>query len=340
MTAMQSDGTGTVRVEPVAGREGGAGGLRVLAPVMALVLVVGAAWAGSARPATIAVVDAADQGGGVASPGGTSATRLVDVPATALGLPVRTAADVAAARAAGRIRGELVAVAATLRSDPLPLHCGAIRQTLSRDFCLRLVALFPLVAASASAAPARSGGSPAPAQPFDEPSVDAIVAPGVALPPIVVFVSDLAPWLTGNVPVVFIGHYEDERAPVCPGSRGWCREQLVLERLVWMDGRDVAPGIAWDPALEAAVAPVDGAAAAAARAWLQDRRAEVLSTSVVAATGLKGVVDQPLRDGGRLAADAAWWYVRAMRPASLDGPAAVTWVVVDARTGSLLAAGA
>lgn len=128
------------------------------------------------------------------------------------------------------------------------------------------------------------------------------------------------------------------RAPACPGRSGWCRETLVLERLAWAAGGEVAPGLARDPTIDEGAAPADGPAAVAARAWLDRRGAALLSTVGLRGPALKGVVDQSLRDAGWSGADGPWWYVRGVVPGTAGKAARVVWVVLDPASGAVLRA--
>ncbi len=324
----------TLPVEVVAER-----GLRqrlgVFAPVLALAVVVGAALAGGAggdaafsaavAPRSALAADATTGVGG--------AGQTVLVPRRVLGLPVRTGPELAAARAAGQVRDGAVAVAGVMRSDPLPLVCGSIRQTLSRDFCLRLVALFPLAPDAGPAASAAGARGP------DRPeALEGIVAPGVALPAVAASQSELAPWLTVAVPVVFVGHYQDERAPPCPRTRGWCSGDLVLERLVWAAGAVVPVGLSRDPAVTEAEVPPDGHAWREVAGWLERAGLVVLSSTVVRGPQLQVALDAQAGARPALRTGAIWWYVRALAPATLGREARVTWAVFDALSGEFLAA--
>jgi hypothetical protein len=229
-----------------------------------------------------------------------------------------------AARASGAIGRELVAVGGVLRSEPLPLGCPAVRLTLERTFCHRLAALFPLAASAGGPTP-RSG-----------PPVEGHLLPGTYAPPLLATESELAPWLTREVPVVLVGHYEDQRAPSCEGVRDWCREDFVVELVAWTAGSWLAAPIVRDPALPEPGGPlvlVDRAQANARRATA---RGEIMLSQAMLRTQLLEVVDPIAAQSTVNLLTPGAWYVRSIAADRPGRRPQVTWAVIDDPSGLVL----
>ena len=309
------------------------GRLQLAVPVVAVLLVASAAWAGTAvrrGPVGDATPPSAATRIGVEARGPVSAGRAAAAfgfPGLALGLPVRTGAELVAERARGAIGGELVVVAGILRSDPLPLSCPAIRLTLSRTFCHRLAALFSV---GEPGLDGTAAGTPAPG-----PTISGHLLPGTDMPPgLVVGGGELEPWLIRSIPVVLAGRFEDTRAPACGAGREWCREDFVVELAVWADGVWLGPAIVRDPAIPESSDP-DEALRAAAVGVPAPGRSRIILGQLLLRPELLAVIDP---DGAVAAANARGgvWYIRSIATVQAAEKPQVGWVVIDARTDVVL----
>jgi hypothetical protein len=323
-------------------------GVSALVPVLVLVLVAGAARAGMEPPAR-SLEAALDPVPSQATVDGQMADRGRGYPAQAYGRPVMTGLELSAARAAGQVGRELVAVSGLLHNDPLALACPAIRITFSRTFCRRLMAIFPEGWGTAGAGGAStSRGGPAAATPVGmlsmatpladptlPPALMAQLLPGAPVPVILASDSDLAPWLTGAVPVVAVGHFEDARAPACGPGREWCGDDLVIEQVVWLDGAWLAAETARDPGIPPA-ATADSASRAQEIFRRAESRAEDVLSFAIIGSRLLAIVDA--RAAAVVGPDrpGALWYVRSVVRAEAGAPAEVVWAVIDDATGRIL----
>jgi hypothetical protein len=335
-------------VQPVGSGTRSPTGVSALVPVLALVLVVGAARAGAEPPGGSQGGPLASSPGGLPGDGAPAYAGRHAFPSLALGLPVMTGQELQAARASGQVGRQLVAVSGLLHNDPLALACPAIRITFSRTFCRRLVALFPdvgygpaAVAAAgdgtaAGTAPAAAITQPtAGAGPTPPPALMAQVLPGAAVPVILTSESDLAPWLSGAIPVVAVGHYDDSRAPGCGIGRDWCGDDFVVERLAWLDGAWVAAVLARDPAISGLDTPDNGPRAREIAQRAASRGEQILSLAIVGSR-LLAIVD--LMAAAVAGPDGAGtlWYVRSITRLRTGAEAEVAWAVIDDATGRVL----
>ena len=315
-------------VHRVTGDAGSGRRLAALVPVLALVLVVSAAWAGTwlhGRPAGDGAATADPAVGGPPDDAGSPRASMGPggiFPAHARDLLVLSGDGLRAGRAAGTIRRELVAVAGILRSEPLPLSCPAVQLTLARTFCHRLVALFPV--------PGTSGG------PSSASTIEGHLLPGTDVPPALRVESELASWTTRAVPVVLIGHFEDQRAPSCEGIRDWCRDDLVVEQVAWVSGAWLEPPIVRDPEIPGPDAPVVLTERAQANLRRAASRGETVLGQAVLRNELLAVVD-PVAYRAAVAVRHPWvWYVRSITAVQPGRPPHVTWAVIDETTGLVL----
>jgi len=359
--APRDGGTMDVRaapVQPVGSGTRSPTGRSALVPVVVLLLVVAAARAGAEPLGGSLGGPSASFPGGLPVDGGPADAGRHAFPSLALGLPVMTGQELQAARASGQVERELVAASGLLRNDPLALACPAIRITFSRTFCRRLVALFP-DGSYGPAAPAAAGdttasgtsreGSPAPptsgagptapptpgAGPTAPPALTAQVLPGAPVPVILASESDLAPWLTGAIPVVAVGHFEDSRAPACGVGRDWCGDDFVVERLAWLDGSWVTAAPARDPAISALDTPDNGPRAREIAQRAATRGEQILSLAIVGSR-LLAIVDPMAAAVAGPDRVGTLWYVRSIARPRTGAGAEVAWAVIDDATGRVL----
>jgi hypothetical protein len=308
------------------------GRLGLAVPVVALLLVAGAAWAGTAVrrapiPEDAAPPSAATRIGVVArGPAAGRAAAAFGFPGLALGLPVRTGAELDADRARRAIAGELVVVAGILKSEPLPMNCPAIRLTLSRTFCLRLAALF------AVSEPGLENATAGTAPPG--PIVPGHLLPGTGIPPVLASATELEPPPTRYIPVVLAGRFEDPRAPACGTGQQWCREDFVVEQVVWVDGVWLGPEMVRDPAI---AEPIDPAAAsrAAAIAGPVPGRSRVILGQALVRPELLALMD-PIAATAAANTHGGVWYIRSIATVQPGERPQVGWVVIDATTDVVL----
>lgn len=154
---------------------------------------------------------------------------IVPTPATLDGLPLLTVGEVLAARAAGGLRGERVAVHGYWSDGSLPHSCvppserpGEL-ELYCRDGEWGMTELQePIVVVDNSGVVTRASG------PHLTPFVPDDVAGGEELFRIAhVRMPGFAP-----VPITVVGHFDDPRAADCrPQSRQLCLDRLVVERI-------------------------------------------------------------------------------------------------------------
>lgn len=319
-------------VEPVpAGPRGPlhrvAGMLGLLAPIVVLIAVVGAAAAGRSADAVPGESPSASAwAASVASPAPSVRSGPVPpvaFPRTAFGLPVVDVTDALTLARSGRAPSVL-AIAGHLRYRSTASPCPPTGYGPYDPLCHR----FGVLAAS-PIDPAPSGDGPG--IPW---RMGAHLHPqfpvGTPLP------REVRTTLRGgSVPVVLIARFDDPRAIPCePGGRH-CGEELVVERVAWVEGREWFRATLLDPLLDidrdhdewrarrrSAIAVMPGTPAVLTAALLSEPTLARVDPAVGAV--LHG---RPLE---------AVWYLRALEPAPTPR---VVWAVVDDATGELLASG-
>jgi hypothetical protein len=303
--------------------------LAALAPIAALLLVVGAAWVGAGyRPAPIEADPALPSAADAEPLGAARGLKAAGFgfPGLALGLPVRTGAELETGRADGTIGRELVVVAGVLRSEPLPLSCPAVPLTLSRTFCHRLAALFPVGDPDVEA---RSTGTPAPG-----PMIAGHLLPGTEVPGFLAAVAaEVGPLLKPSIPVVLAGRFDDPRAPACGTGHEWCRSDFVVENAVWADGLWLGTPVVRDPALPE---PEPNAASrAGAFSVPGSGRSRIILGQALLRPELLAAVD-PIAARAAVNTHGPVWYVRSIAAVQAGEKPQVGWLVIEAATGVLL----
>jgi hypothetical protein len=355
-----------VRLEPVGPSGRGARisrRLAVLAPVGILSVIVLSAVAARAPaavdrsdpPATITASQAQPSGaagGATAEPSGSTAAPMsppsvpaVDrsVPKYAWNLPVKGLPALLADRAAGRVRGGLVAVVGVLAYDPRTARCPAALAGLAIVFCERNATL---VAASASdpdvdaSRPIVSpSGSPDAAQAL---TIQPVLPPGIPMP--AMFVADPPPNAPGEPLLsVVIGRFARPDPPRCAAPVS-C-DAFVIERLAWAAGSWVDRILVRDPSLPESAIPSVGRRPQAIASREADRVEQILSLAILQPDRLQ-VIDpaagQAAARGAQAAALAAGpvWYLRSAGREQTSLGRALTWAVIDHESGFVLATGA
>ncbi len=257
-------------------------------------------------------------------------------PAEILGLPVQDVIEVVDGRRTAGLTG-LVAVAGYLTVAGRPSECPppavAPRTTAAgqaRPFCRR----------EAVIASTREGAT---GDPEDEPSawargphLHAQVAPGTTLPYVVEppFGNDRR----DGVPAVVLASFDDGRTQVigCGAEVFYCFETLLIERVLWADGRWQDRRTAVDPGLTE-------------RPILDGRERRIITSLAVPGSG--PVLGEALLPRGSLgevdpaaaaasdATDRPVWYLRLLAPARPGDPGGVAWLVVEDGSGRILARG-
>ena len=145
---------------------------------------------------------------------------------------------------------------------------------------------------------------------------------------------DDASGTTGNVvsspvEVVVVGHFDDRRSRQCPDAEAAaCRDRFVVDRVCWVDGREVPMSDMNDSSIRPGRSTIDEIGAileVAAPGW------PVLSTLTVAAGGLPEI--EPVfrtRDEYGLTGEAGVWIVRVVASGE-----PVTYLVVDGTRSDL-----
>jgi hypothetical protein len=143
--------------------------------------------------------------------------------------------------------------------------------------------------------------------------------------------------VTGTAtPVVLIARFDDSRAEACVPAGRHCGQELVVERVAWVDGARYPRGTALDPAVS-----INGPLgdvldqADVAVAQLADDGYPLLAALVTPAT--LATMDGAAAGGlARAGASGPVWYVRGLRPAG--DTTTIEWAVVS-EAGERLAAG-
>lgn len=337
-------------IEPV--RAGSRGPRRGLAtrlglafPFVVLVAVVGLGVVGrtgeAARPANDTTAAAAspslapaeDTAGQLAGDG-TRTAETAHFPSTIFGLPVHSTAETLRLRTARRLSG-VVAVSGYLSISGERASCSpsSVPPGGLGSFCHRAGILADLPESPFNAA---EGGVGWWLGPHLHPQFPA----GTRLPEEAartVLAAQGAP-----LPVILLGRFDDPRAVKCrPGGRH-CGEELAIDRVAWADGEVWRRSTAFDPLVDADIRE---------KAW-RSRPAIVASTlrgnpPLLSATL---VAPQTLARVEPAAADAlprnppeALWFIRGLAVTTGrrgEPPVGhVTWTLVDAKTGEMLAQG-
>jgi hypothetical protein len=219
--------------------------LRVVGLIVPVLLLGGIVAAGVLGPAPApSRVPASDPAVAVTSPSAPvsptapPAPRTPIFPSTVAGLEVHGVHWMLEARNRGLARG-VIAVAGFLGLETIPDECRDARLGVFGAFCRRVGVLgeTPWFGAREN--------SPDPAGFHLHPQFPV----GVRIPSQASFVA-LSP-STATPPVILLARFSDPRAELCvPGGRH-CGQELVVERVVWVDGSDYPTTPTIDPAVDA-----------------------------------------------------------------------------------------
>jgi hypothetical protein len=348
-----------VRLEPVGptGRQARLGAkLAVLVPVVALAVVVVAAGAPNLPGADIppdgrdaAASQARPSASGVA-PSLTEPTAATvgpvarDAPSYAWDLPVRSLWSVLEDRAAGVVRGGLVAVEGLLSYDPRTARCPDSDPGLAIELCHRTAVLSG--SSGSSTEPGAEGATVD--GPADLPSAAAEprlypwIPAGIPMPSM--FSAEPPPGAPGEaLPSIVIGRFARQRPPVCAEPR--CLDVFVVERLAWAAGSWVDRIVVWDPGLPGPAALSTGRRLQAIGSREADRMEQILSLAILQPRWLEGLdpaIGAAAADGAAAAGLAAGpvWYLRSVGRRFASDDRSLTWAVIDHQTGLVLASGA
>jgi len=256
-------------------------------------------------------------------------------PDEVLGLAVRDVVEVVDGRRAAGLSG-LVAVAGYLTVAGRPTECLAAatgpRTTAAgraRPFCRR-DAVIASTPEGASGDPEREPSAWA-----RGPHLHAQVAPGTSLPYIIEppFGNDRR----DAVPAVVLASFDDARARTigCGIEIFYCFETLLIERVLWADGRWQERRRAVEPSLEDSPR-LSGRERLLITSLALPGSGPVLAEAVLPSEAL-AVVD-PIAAGQVAPTDRAVWYLRLLSR-SPEGDGAVAWLVLEDVSGRVLARG-
>lgn len=298
-------------------------------PVVLFVAVVGVGLAGPApRPDTapsaapgspapaVAVVDASP------SPDAPPARMDPVFPAVIGGLQVHGVPWTLEARSRGLARG-VIAIGGYLGENSIPAGCSGGRLGIFGPFCERTAILAEV--------PWEGG-----------PRLETDLPPYHLHPqiPVGVRVPYQASLIAGPLDdpspaVVVIARFDDPRATPCVPQGRHCGQELVIERVAWVEGRDFPAVPTIDPALGTAAST--GAdrrdEAATARDAMTSDGYELLTAYMLPA--MLSQFHPEAAEG--LAPDHAVWYVRGLHRAG--DPSLIDWLVMDPGTGRIVARG-
>ena len=249
---------------------------------------------------------------------------MVQFPTRAAGLEVHGVRSTLEARDRGLVRGGVVAVAGYLALDEQPSDCIGGGLGIAVPFCERtgVLAEDPW-----SGVTTTGRGLP----PFHlHPQIPS----GVRVPYLAASAASLG---RPAQPVVVLARFDDPRAAPCvPGGRH-CGQELVVERVVWIDGEDFPRVVTIDPGLRI---DTDGGRIRGQADWAVSTLppegypllAVLVRTDTLATLDPDAAASVPTdaRDGV--------WYVRGL--SHVGDPDQVDWLVLDAIDQRILARGA
>jgi hypothetical protein len=247
-------------------------------------------------------------------------------PERVAGLDVQGVRWTLEARSRGLVRGELLAIAGYLAMDAQPEDCYSPVTGIVLPFCVRTGVL--------GDEPWMGGGlSDPPRPPFHlHPQLPSAVR---------------VPYLAASAarlgipaqPVIVLARFDDARAMPCIPEGRHCGQELVVERVAWMDGEVFPPSIATvDPWLAGGplVDPV-----------IENQRDQAVarlgpdSYPLLAALVRRGTLEDMHPVAAAAVADADFtaglWYVRGLEVAGR--PDRIDWLIVDGFTEQTLASG-
>ena len=279
--------------------------------------------AGSSRPTrTLSPAPSAAQPDVTPAPASTpdvaGVRRTPAYPSRVLGLPVRSVSEILAARAAGEADG-LVAISGHLGLRDLPETCRDARLGPYGAFCAR-VGILAQAPWAADTGFAQLGAHLHPQFPV-----------GVRVP---FRVAEVARSGWAASAAVVIARFDDPRARRCVPVGRHCGEELVVERVAWVEGEDyprtvtVDPAVTPDPGTTRSLAP----AAKNAASHLPEGSMPLLTALV--RPGTITWMDPAMVSVVSGLDVGAVWYVRAIDDART--PSAIDWVLADPSGAMLL----
>jgi hypothetical protein len=261
---------------------------------------------------------------------------LVEVPATAFRLPVRTVPDLIADLEGDTLPLGLLAVAGNLSMNPRMPRCDR-PASLGDHLCERS----GHIAASDRPTSATFGSAVNP--PPDRrvaaiSSLEVRVPVGTRLPTAVIFASAVADAERPKAAIV-VGRFEATRTNDCEVPRSRCAPALVVERIAWLAGEWIESGV-----VRSSTIPVDelagqGPATRTIALREVDRGEPILGRALLTLDDLARVDPAAARAIAGSAAGPIWYIRSVARAAAPGGPRSVTWTVIDHATGLLLAQG-
>jgi hypothetical protein len=245
---------------------------------------------------------------------------LPHYPSRVLGLAVRSVSEVLAARAAGETDG-LVAISGHLGLRDLPETCHDARLGPYGAFCAR-IGILAQAPWAADTGFAQLGAHLHPQFPV-----------GVRVPFRVTEVGRSG-WAASAA--VVIARLDDPRARRCVPVGRHCGEELVVERVAWVEGEDYPRTVTVDPAVTPDPGTVGSLAPAARRATSHLPEGSMPLLTALVRPGTITWMDPAMASEVAGLDEGAVWYVRALDHART--PSAIDWVVADS-SGALLLRG-
>jgi hypothetical protein len=306
--------------------------LRVVALVAPVVLLVGVIGLGvlGPSPAPPPVPPPAEPAIAVANPTIGPSTAPVEVPAvpvfpaTIAGLDVHGVHWTLEARSRGIARGGVLAVAGYFAVGEQPPACPGAGLGIVVPFCERTGIL-----AEGPWSGTTAGETDLP--PFH---LHPQIPYGVRVPYLAA-----AGGVDGALPVILLARFDDARAEACIPEGRHCGQELVVERIAWVDGDAFPRTITVDPAVSGGPPGAEverrGAEATAALArGAYPLLAVLLRPSTLADIDPETAAALPT---GALTTDDAVWYVRALH--RTGEPTRVDWLVLEADAQRVIASG-
>jgi hypothetical protein len=245
---------------------------------------------------------------------------LPHYPSRVLGLAVRSVSEVLAARAAGETDG-LVAISGHLGLRDLPETCHDARLGPYGAFCARIGIL--------AQAPWAADTGFAQLGPHLHPQFPV----GVRVP---FRVTEVARSGWAASAAVVIARFDDPRARRCVPVGRHCGEELVVERVAWVEGEEYPRTVTVDPAVTPDPGTVGSLAPAARRATSHLPEGSMPLLTALVRPGTITWMDPAMASEVAGLDEGAVWYVRALDHART--PSAIDWVVADS-SGALLLRG-
>jgi len=304
--------------------------LRAAAAIVPLALLAGVVAFGIMGPrpeppgpsSTLSPAPAAAQPGATPASASTPDVALVRslprYPSRVLGLPVQSGSEVLAARAAGEADG-LIAISGHLGLRDLPETCYDTRLGPYGAFCAR-VGVLAQAPWAADTGFAQLGSHLHPQFPV-----------GVRVP---FRVAEVARSGWAASPAVVIARFDDPRARRCIPVGRHCGEELLVERVAWVEGEDYPRTVTVDPAVTPDPGTVRSLAPAARRAASHLPEGSMPLLTALVRPGTITWMDPSMASVVASLDMGAVWYVRALDDPRT--PSAIDWVLADPSGAVLL----